>query len=86
MNLLAATDATPGALNAFAYFDDFALAAIAPQSDCAADLNADGTRDAADLAVLLGAWGSGKGDVTGDGTTDAQDLAILLGSWGACGA
>lgn len=85
-NLLAATDATPGALNAFAYFDDFALAAIAPQSDCAADLNADGTRDAADLAVLLGAWGSGKGDVTGDGTTDAQDLAILLGSWGACGA
>jgi hypothetical protein len=46
-------------------------------------LSADGTHDAAGLAVPLGAWGAGKGDVTCDGTTDAQDLAILLGSCGA---
>jgi glucose/arabinose dehydrogenase len=51
---------------------------------CPADLNGDGSVDAADLAVLLGAWGSPKGDVNGDGTTDAADLAVVLGSWGPC--
>ncbi|MDZ4830104.1 MAG: CHRD domain-containing protein [Phycisphaerae bacterium] len=46
------------------------------------DLNCDGAVDAADLAVLLGAWGtSGPGDLNGDGTVDAADLALLLGSW-----
>lgn len=84
-NLIAATDATPGALNAFGYFDDFAVAAVAAVSPCTADLNGDGTRDAADLAQILGAWGSPAGDVNGDGTTDAADLAVLLGAWGSCG-
>lgn len=84
-NLLAATDAAPGPLNAFGYFDDFALAAVAPAAPCTGDLNRDGTRDAADLAILLGAWGTTAGDVSGDGTTDGQDLAALLGGWGSCG-
>lgn len=83
-NLLAATDATPGALNAFGYFDNLTLSAVAPSVPCAADLNGDGTRDAADLAALLGAWGGAGGDVNGDGTTDASDIAALLGAWGAC--
>ncbi|MFM7051830.1 MAG: hypothetical protein ACKOYN_06825 [Planctomycetota bacterium] len=83
-NLLAATDAAPGAQNAFGYFENFAVAAVSPAPACEADLNADGTRDASDLAILLGAWGSAGADLNGDGTTDAQDLAVLLGAWGAC--
>jgi hypothetical protein len=83
-NMFAATDTAPGTLNAYGYFDDFALAAVPPQAACAADLNGDGTRDASDLAAMLGAWGSALGDANGDGTTDAADLAVLLGSWGPC--
>ena len=52
---------------------------------CPADLNGSGTVDAADLALLLGAWGTPAFDLTGDKTTDASDLAILLGGWGNCG-
>jgi hypothetical protein len=47
-------------------------------------LNHDATRDALDLAVLLGGWGTSSGDANADGTTDALDLAVLLGGWGAC--
>jgi hypothetical protein len=46
------------------------------------DLNGDGAVDAADLAILLGAWGTAAADLNGDGTTDAADLAVLLGAWG----
>ncbi len=47
-----------------------------------ADLNGDGSVNAADLAVLLGAWGSsGPGDLNGDGVVNAADLASLLGAW-----
>ncbi len=45
------------------------------------DLNGDGRIDGADLAILLGAWGTAGGDLTGDGTTSGADLAILLGAW-----
>jgi hypothetical protein len=46
------------------------------------DLNGDGAIDAADLAILLGAWGgSGAADLDSSGTVDAADLAILLGYW-----
>lgn len=51
---------------------------------CPTDLSEDGTTDAADLAALLGAWGTPAGDVDGDGDTDAADLSALLGAWGAC--
>jgi hypothetical protein len=84
-NLFATTDSTPGAANAFGYFDDFAVGAVAPASPCPADLDGDGAVDASDLASVLGAWGTAAGDVNGDGQTDAADLAALLGAWGACG-
>jgi hypothetical protein len=55
---------------------------------CAADLDARGVIDGADLAVLLGNSGvSGGGLSTGfnsDCTVDATDLAIILGTWGPC--
>ncbi|MBL9119200.1 MAG: S8 family serine peptidase [Phycisphaerae bacterium] len=58
-------------------------AALAPRCE-AADLDCDGDVDAADLAVLLGAWGStGAADLNGNGSVGAEDLAILLGAWQA---
>ncbi|MBL9148861.1 MAG: hypothetical protein JNM94_09235 [Phycisphaerae bacterium] len=47
-----------------------------------ADLDGNGTVDAADLGLLLGGWGTSAGDIDGGGTTDATDLALLLGAWG----
>ncbi|MFN5496668.1 MAG: GC-type dockerin domain-anchored protein, partial [bacterium] len=56
-----------------------------PPPACPADLNASGSVDASDLAVLLTNWaGSGSGDLDGSGTVDAADLAALLNAWGAC--
>lgn len=48
-----------------------------------ADLNLDGDVGAADLAILLGAWGQADpiADLDGDGIVGASDLAILLGAW-----
>ncbi len=55
---------------------------------CPQDLTADGVVDAADLSILLGAWGPVKGgssaDLDGSQFVDAADLALLLGAWGAC--
>jgi len=45
------------------------------------DLNQDGVVNGADLALLLGAWGTPNADINGDGTTDGSDLALLLGNW-----
>ncbi len=53
----------------------------------ASDLNSDGAVNAADLAILLGAWGTdpvGPPDFNEDGEVGAFDLAILLGEWGPC--
>ena len=48
-----------------------------------ADLNGDGSVNAQDLAILLGAWGTaGPGDLDASGQVNAADLAILLGAWG----
>lgn len=55
---------------------------------CPADLNGDGTVNASDLALLLGAWGPNIGhpaDLNNDGAVGPADLALLLGSWGSCG-
>ena len=40
--------------------------------------------NAADLSMLLGAWGSSGpvGDVNADLMVDATDLALLLAAWG----
>lgn len=84
-NLLAVTDATPGALNAFGYFDDFTISAELPAPACPADRNGDGAVNATDLASVLAGWGGAAGDVNNDGTTDGTDLAALLGAWGSCG-
>jgi hypothetical protein len=48
-----------------------------------ADINGDGSVNAADLSLLLGNWGAatGVGDVNGDGFRDAGDLSLLLGDW-----
>ena len=49
------------------------------------DPTGDAVVDGADLAVVLGAWGSttgGAADVDGSGAVDANDLAIVLGNWG----
>lgn len=54
---------------------------------CAADLNGDGLVNAADLAILLGAWGGCRGclaDLDASAGVDAADLAMLLGAWGPC--
>lgn len=60
----------------------YELQATAPP--CPTDFDGNGSTDAADLGILLGAWGTAGGDLTGDRTTDAADLAILLGAWGDC--
>jgi hypothetical protein len=49
-----------------------------------ADLDGNGTIDAADLATLLNSWGTCKGcpaDFDGNGQIDASDLAVLLNAW-----
>jgi hypothetical protein len=55
---------------------------------CLPDLNNDGIVNGADLATLLGLWGSDclgcKADLNGDGLIDGADLAVLLGGWGEC--
>ena len=50
------------------------------------DLTLDGVIDGADLAFMLGLWGtvnSPIGDLSADGLIDGADLAQLLGQWGA---
>ena len=48
-----------------------------------ADIDCNGTVDAADLAGVLNNWGGiGTGDLNDDGGVDAADLAILLNNWG----
>ena len=66
--------------------DNGGNAVAAECSQCfAADFNSDGHVDAADLGMLLAAWGlGGATDINGDGTTDAADLGMLLSFWGPC--
>ena len=53
---------------------------------CPEDLDGDGRITAADLGVMLGAWGTNdpSADVNDDGIVDAADLGVILGAWGAC--
>ena len=52
-------------------------------SDLPEDVNTDGAVDGADLAAVLGAWGSenSAADIDQDGTVNGADLALLLGAW-----
>ncbi len=47
------------------------------------DLNGDGVVNAADLNILLAAWGTDNAiaDINGDGIVNAADLNILLAGW-----
>ncbi|MDZ4753663.1 MAG: S8 family serine peptidase [Phycisphaerae bacterium] len=51
------------------------------------DINLDASVDSADLAILLGAWGTCSdcaacpSDLNGDCQIDALDLSVLLGAW-----
>ncbi len=55
--------------------------------NCPTDLNGDGLTDGADLASMLGSWGTCAdcaADLDHNGIVDGADLAGLLGGWGAC--
>jgi hypothetical protein len=55
------------------------------QATCLGDLDIDGVVGQADLAILLGSWGTpGPGDLDGNDQVNQADLAILLGAWGDC--
>ncbi|MDZ4753659.1 MAG: hypothetical protein SGJ11_04095 [Phycisphaerae bacterium] len=53
---------------------------------CDTDLDGSDSVDGADLAILLGSWGTNAtlADIDHNGVIDAADLAALLGAWGAC--
>ncbi len=53
---------------------------------CTGDIDGDGVTGSADLASLLGAWGTGDElpDIDGDGVVGASDIALMLGAWGDC--
>jgi hypothetical protein len=58
---------------------------IPDECEPSADLNGDSKVDAVDLAILLGSWGTCRGqclaDLNVDMVVDAGDLSLLLGSW-----
>jgi hypothetical protein len=57
---------------------------VATRLEHEADLDGDGAVGAADLAILLSAWGPClfcPADVDGSGSVDAADLAALLAGW-----
>jgi hypothetical protein len=59
---------------------------VPDECECIGDLDDNGVVDGADLALVLGNWGSpGIGDVNNDGTTDGADISLVLGAWGSCG-
>lgn len=56
---------------------------------CPSDLVADGTVNAADMAIVLNFWGTNGSqfpgvDIDGDGVVNGSDLAAVLNSWGPC--
>lgn len=55
-------------------------------SDCSADFNCYGGVGAADLGLLLGAWGtrSTTYDLDGDGVVGGSDIGVLVSQWGDC--
>jgi len=70
--------------------DDLAVRDVGcADAPCLGDLNGDGSRDLADLAILLGNFGTPSGaapedgDLTGDGDVDLEDLSILLAAFGS---
>ena len=58
-----------------------------PADECPGDFDNNESVDGADVARLLGSWGSDDSefDLDGEGSINGADLSILLGNWGACG-
>jgi hypothetical protein len=56
---------------------------ITPPPSNPADIDGDGVVNAADLGVLLAAWGSSLdiADINDDGIVDGNDLGLVLSSW-----
>lgn len=56
---------------------------ITPVPAIPGDINGDGVVNAADLSVMLAAWGSSLAiaDLNGDGLVDGNDLGLLLSAW-----
>lgn len=70
-------------------WNEVPIGAIGPavvEAPCLCDTTLDGTVGGADLAGLLGAWGTQNPtfDFTLDGFVDAADLSVMLGEWGSC--
>jgi hypothetical protein len=81
----AGTDITGWTLISFVDMGCFERQAGDVDPPCNGDLNDDAVVDGADLAILLGSWGSdGSGDLNLDGVVDGADLGALLGAWGSC--
>ncbi|MBC03661.1 MAG: hypothetical protein CMJ34_10235 [Phycisphaerae bacterium] len=63
---------------------------IIPPTPCPGDIDDDGEVTAADLGLLIGAWGvcgdpaDCAADLDGDGEVTAADLGLLIGAWGQC--
>ena len=53
---------------------------------CQGDLDGDGVVGGADLAAMLGYWGTNDpaADLDGDELVGGADLSRLLGNWGSC--
>ncbi|MFZ9916334.1 MAG: dockerin type I domain-containing protein, partial [Phycisphaerales bacterium] len=57
---------------------------------CPADIDANGSVNGIDLAIILNKWGTDGGkdypnaDQNKDGTVNAADLAAVLNGWGPC--
>ena len=69
--------------------EDYTLRIEEADEPCLGDINGDGTVTAADLGLLIGAWGPCGGgscpsDLNGDGQVNAADLGFLVAAWGPC--
>jgi hypothetical protein len=64
----------------------YTLEALLSNGGIAADLNGDGCVSPADLALLLGEWGTADpiADLDASGVVGPSDLALLLGAWTGC--
>lgn len=68
---------------------DVNLDGIPDECQCRPDLDQDGAVEAADLGLLVAAWGTDgsvieNSDLDGDGLVGATDLGQLLAGWGPC--
>ena len=53
-------------------------------SNCAGDVDGDGSVDVHDLLFIVSVWGSDdpQGDVNGDGIVNISDLLDVMANWG----